>query len=158
MRNILRNIFVASFALFFAWVATGINVYHYCCDACASYGGGNVFLLTSCEEVHAHHHCTEQGHCHKCGKVQRHVNDDFDLCSHLTSESDHCDAHHFSIDNQDFTNIHIGLQIPVCIINNVKYDYTFENVHICKSFFITKDSPPEYTGRDRLALFSSLLI
>ena len=49
-------------AMFIAYICGGLNIYHYCCDACKEHGH-DIFQTISCEEVHASHHCSDDD-CH----------------------------------------------------------------------------------------------
>ena len=46
----------------------GINVFNYCCNACADFGSSN-YIYVDCETVHESHDCEPHHSCsgHSCG-------------------------------------------------------------------------------------------
>ena len=80
-------------AMFIAYICGGLNIYHYCCDACREHGH-DIFQTISCEEVHASHHCSDDDCQHSHYNHTRIIENQDDLCAHLMANSDHCDVHH----------------------------------------------------------------
>lgn len=93
MKKCALQIVSLCMALFMLSVCGGVNIYHYCCDACRDYGH-DIFQTISCEEVHANHHCcnNECSHNHTSHTEIPHNHND--LCAHLNANYDHCDVHH----------------------------------------------------------------
>ncbi len=112
-------------ALFMLSVCGGVNIYHYCCDACRDYGH-DIFRTISCEEVHVSHHCSEDVCHHKHQNHTRIIEDKDDLCAHLMAQSAHCDVHHieapyFSHFNGTKVNIVSPLVAIIETIHNSKF-------------------------------------
>ena len=79
--------------MFIAYISGGLNIYHYCCDACEEHGH-DIFQTISCEEVHASHHCSDDDCHHEHHNHTRIIENRDDLCAHLMASSAHCDVHH----------------------------------------------------------------
>ena len=80
-------------AIFVAYISGGLNIYHYCCDACEEHGH-DIFQTISCEEVHESHHCSDDDCHHEHHNHTRIIENRDDLCAHLMASSAHCDVHH----------------------------------------------------------------
>ena len=76
-----------------AYISGGLNIYHYCCDACEEHGH-DIFQTISCEEVHESHHCSDDDCHHEHHNHTRIIENRDDLCAHLMASSAHCDVHH----------------------------------------------------------------
>lgn len=156
------NILTLWLALFMAYIGSGINIYHYCCDACRSHGH-NIYLTISCEEVHASHRCAD----HSCNHANHRHNssvcvheDTGNLCTHLASTAKHCDVHHVAAPQLTQDNSHTPhFEIPLVatlpsfvITDNTLTPNTSEpcNVH--------SNAPPIRSGRAIIALKSSYII
>ena len=123
-------------ALFMLSVCGGINIYHYCCDACKNHGH-DIFQTISCEEVHASHHCSDDDCQHSHHNHTRVVENRDDLCTHLMASTAHCDVHHieapgFSHFNTTKVNIVSPLVAIIETIHNsqlvtLSYEFTFFN-------------------------------
>ena len=93
MKKYALQIVSLCLALFIAYISGGLNIYHYCCDACEEYGH-DIFQTISCEEVHTSHHCSDDDCHHEHHNHTRVIENRDDLCAHLMSDSAHCDVHH----------------------------------------------------------------
>ena len=123
-------------AVFIVCISGGLNIYHYCCDACQEHGH-DIFQNISCEEVHAEHHCSEDDCHHSHHDHARVIENTNDLCAHLTANSAHCDVHHieapyFSHFNTTKVNIVSPLVAILEPIHNTQlvihsYEHTFFN-------------------------------
>ena len=123
-------------AMFIAYISGGLNIYHYCCDACEEHGR-DIFQTISCEEVHAEHHCTDDDCHHGHHDHTRIVENRDDLCAHLMANSAHCDVHHveapyFSQSNPLKVNLVSPLVAILATVHNSQvvvrdYEYTFFN-------------------------------
>lgn len=159
MKYRILNILTFSLALFMAYICGGMNIYHYCCDACRSQGH-NIFLTISCEEVHASHHCSEQG-CNHETHTSLHVHENTnDLCSHLASKSKHCDVHHIDAPQlSQYQSIDLHFISPVtaiCATPIISDNISIYNISGVNK--INPDAPPIFNGRDIIVLKSSYLI
>ena len=136
MKKYVLQIFSLCLAIFIAYISGGLNIYHYCCDACKEHGH-DIFQTISCEEVHAEHHCTEDDCHHDHHNHTRVIENRDDLCAHLMANSAHCDVHHieapyFSHFNTTKVNIVSPLVAIIETIHNSQvvvrdYEYTFFN-------------------------------
>ena len=93
MKKYALQIISLCLAVFIVCISGGLNIYHYCCDACQEHGH-DIFQNISCEEVHAEHHCSEDDCHHSHHDHARVIENTNDLCAHLTANSAHCDVHH----------------------------------------------------------------
>ena len=122
--------------MFIAYISGGLNIYHYCCDACEEYGH-DIFQTISCEEVHTSHHCSNDDCHHEHHNHTRVIENRDDLCAHLMANSAHCDVHHvevpyFSQSNHLKVNLVLPLVAIIEIIHNSQfiihnYEYSFIN-------------------------------
>ena len=132
MKKYVFKIVSLCLAMFIAYIGGGLNIYHYCCDACEEHGH-DIFQTISCEEVHAEHHCTEDDCHHEHHNHTRIIENRDDLCAHLMASSAHCDVHHveapyFSQSNPLKVNfvspliaIHpISMHNAQCIMHNIE--------------------------------------
>lgn len=94
IRGIVAILLIAVF-----WVAgSGMNIYHFCCEACAHQCLEFYFGLTDCQDVHTHHHCHE----HDCYCEHHHHDADEDHehdCEHLERHSNNCSLTRICNDN-----------------------------------------------------------
>lgn len=123
-------------AMFIAYICGGLNIYHYCCDACREHGH-DIFQTISCEEVHASHHCSDDDCQHSHYNHTRIIENQDDLCAHLMADSDHCDVHHIDAPYfSQFNPLKVNIVSPLVAI--------FETIH--NSQFIIHDY--EYEALD----------
>ena len=123
-------------AMFIAYICGGLNIYHYCCDACKEHGH-DIFQTISCEEVHASHHCSDDDCQHSHYNHTRIIENQDDLCAHLMADSDHCDVHHIDTPYfSQFNPLKVNIVSPLVAI--------FETIH--NSQFIIHDY--EYEALD----------
>ena len=123
-------------AMFIAYICGGLNIYHYCCDACREHGH-DIFQTISCEEVHASHHCSDDDCQHSHHNHTRIIENQDDLCAHLMANSDHCDVHHIDAPYfSQFNPLKVNIVSPLVAI--------FETIH--NSQFIIHDY--EYEALD----------
>lgn len=123
-------------AMFIAYICGGLNIYHYCCDACEEHGH-DIFQTISCEEVHASHHCSDDDCQHSHYNHTRIIENQDDLCAHLMEDSDHCDVHHIDAPYfSQFNPLKVNIVSPLVAI--------FETIH--NSQFIIHDY--EYEALD----------
>ena len=123
-------------AIFVAYISGGLNIYHYCCDACKEHGH-DIFQTISCEEVHASHHCSDDDCQHSHYNHTRIIENQDDLCAHLMADSDHCDVHHIDAPYfSQFNPLKVNIVSPLVAI--------FETIH--NSQFIIHDY--EYEALD----------
>ena len=165
MKKCVRNIFVLVMACFILFGMGGLNIYHYCCDACEEYGH-NIFTTISCEEVHSLHHCSEHHYtdAHCCDKehTKSFVGENkSDICTHLTSHAKHCDVHHVDVftelysHSQDF---HIDAPIALFVMYIIDNNSDIQFSSISKSLYNYSDSPPVFDGRAIIVRKNSYLI
>ena len=122
--------------MFIAYICGGLNIYHYCCDACREHGH-DIFQTISCEEVHASHHCSDDDCQHSHHNHTRIIENQDDLCAHLMANSDHCDVHHIDAPYfSQFNPLKVNIVSPLVAI--------FETIH--NSQFIIHDY--EYEALD----------
>ena len=122
--------------MFIAYICGGLNIYHYCCDACRKHGH-DIFQTISCEEVHASHHCSDDDCQHSHYNHTRIIENQDDLCAHLMADSDHCDVHHIDAPYfSQFNPLKVNIVSPLVAI--------FETIH--NSQFIIHDY--EYEALD----------
>lgn len=95
MKKCALQILSICLALLITYFSGGLNIYHYCCDACKEHGH-DIFQTISCEEVHASHHCDSDDCHHNHHNHTRIIENTDDLCAHLMAKSAHCDVHHIS--------------------------------------------------------------
>lgn len=55
MKKCALQIVSICLAIFITYISGGLNIYHYCCDACREHGH-DIFQTISCEEVHKSMH------------------------------------------------------------------------------------------------------
>ncbi len=123
-------------AIFVAYISGGLNIYHYCCDACEEHGH-DIFQTISCEEVHTSHHCSDDDCHHEHHNHTRVIENRNDLCAHLMADSDHCDVHHIDAPYfSQFNPLKVNIVSPLVAI--------FETIH--NSQFIIHDY--EYEALD----------
>lgn len=123
-------------AIFVAYISGGLNIYHYCCDACKEHGH-DIFQTISCEEVHESHHCSDDDCQHSHYNHTRIIENQDDLCAHLMADSDHCDVHHIDAPYfSQFNPLKVNIVSPLVAI--------FETIH--NSQFIIHDY--EYEALD----------
>lgn len=157
MRIRLKQMVCVVLAAYMLCVSGGVNVYHYCCDACRSYGH-DIFTTITCEEVHLHHHCSEQGCGHGHCAQAVHAHDD--LCSHLTQTAKHCDVHHIeapqlSADNgADVVPEAMVMDAIPAAVAVVDMPVVERGICLC----ILSNAPPVRGGRVVIALKNSYLI
>ena len=96
MKKCALQIVSLCIAIFIAYISGGLNIYHYCCDACKEHGH-DIFQTISCEEVHALHHCSDDDCHHEHHNHTRVIENRDDLCAHLMANSAHCDVHHVEV-------------------------------------------------------------
>ena len=143
-----------AFAVLFLWMSLGVNVYHFCCSACADYGA-DVFLLTSCEEIHAAHVCTDDGCACRASA-------DAGMPSARAAYDvggGGCGVEHYSIDIQNIVNIQYHFSAPVCTVPEMMslLSPALPERHRVARLFC--DMPPSsLSGRDLLSRVSTLLI
>ena len=136
MKKYALQIISLCLAVFIVCISGGLNIYHYCCDACQEHGH-DIFQNISCEEVQAEHHCSEDDCHHSHHDHARVIENTNDLCAHLTANSAHCDVHHieapyFSHFNTTKVNIVSPLVAILEPIHNTQlvihsYEHTFFN-------------------------------
>lgn len=108
-------------AMFIAYICGGLNIYHYCCDACREHGH-DIFQTISCEEVHASHHCSDDDCQHSHYNHTRIIENQDDLCAHLMADLDHCDVHHIDAPYfSQFNPLKVNIVSPLVAI--------FETIH-----------------------------
>ncbi|MBQ8721731.1 MAG: hypothetical protein IJY67_06255 [Paludibacteraceae bacterium] len=136
MKKCALQIVSLCIAIFIAYISGGLNIYHYCCDACKE-RGHDIFQTISCEEVHASHHCSDDDCHHSHHNHTRIIENQDDLCAHLMANSDHCDVHHIDAPYfSQFNPLKVNIVSPLVAI--------FETIH--NSQFIIHDY--EYEARD----------
>lgn len=145
-----------------ALTSGGVDIYHYCCDACAEYGH-NIFRTISCEEVHALHHCDELdcvhcgNHTHRRSAVSENSKD---LCSHLASKAKHCDVHHINAPQlQTHNSVDFKISLPVAdmlFYDNIVSEIYSETTE--KEYRFLADPPLFIDGRAIIVLKNSYLI
>ncbi|MGM9794825.1 MAG: hypothetical protein ACI3ZZ_01195 [Candidatus Aphodosoma sp.] len=162
MKKWVQNISVLLMAGLILFGIGGLNIYHYCCDACEEYGH-NIFTTISCEEVHAHHHCSDH-HCSDshCNHNHSLVNDNKnDICSHLTAHAKHCDVHHIEVFSelssysQDFS---IDAPQPTMLLYIVENKFDIEASIDDYPLFTLSNAPPIFDGRAIIVRKNSYLI
>ncbi|MBO5085921.1 MAG: hypothetical protein J6B65_01640, partial [Paludibacteraceae bacterium] len=82
MKKCALQIVSLCIAIFIAYISGGLNIYHYCCDACEEHGH-DIFQTISCEEVHESHHCSDDDCQHSHYNHTRIIENQDDLCAHL---------------------------------------------------------------------------
>ena len=136
MKKCALQIVSLCIAIFIAYISGGLNIYHYCCDACEEHGH-DIFQTISCEEVHESHHCSDDDCQHSHYNHTRIIENQDDLCAHLMADSDHCDVHHIDAPYfSQFNPLKVNIVSPLVAI--------FETIH--NSQFIIHDY--EYEARD----------
>ena len=136
MKKCALQIVSLCIAIFIAYISGGLNIYHYCCDACEEHGH-DIFQTISCEEVHASHHCSDDDCQHSHYNHTRIIENQDDLCAHLMADSDHCDVHHIDAPYfSQFNPLKVNIVSPLVAI--------FETIH--NSQFIIHDY--EYEALD----------
>ncbi|MGN0187316.1 MAG: hypothetical protein ACI392_06175 [Paludibacteraceae bacterium] len=70
MKRTVFHTVCALLAVYFFAAGSGVNVAHYCCDACAEHGM-RMFAEGSCEEVHHNHQHHEHASAHCCEQHHR---------------------------------------------------------------------------------------
>ena len=125
MKRCALQIVSLCIAIFIAYISGGLNIYHYCCDACKEHGH-DIFQTISCEEVHASHHCSDDDCHHSHHNHTRIVENRDDLCAHLMANSAHCDVHHveapyFSQSNHLKVNLVSALVAIIEAIHNSQF-------------------------------------
>ena len=136
MKKCALQIVSLCIAIFIAYISGGLNIYHYCCDACKEHGH-DIFQTISCEEVHASHHCSDVDCQHSHYNHTRIIENQDDLCAHLMADSDHCDVHHIDAPYfSQFNPLKVNIVSPLVAI--------FETIH--NSQFIIHDY--EYEALD----------
>ena len=136
MKKCALQIVSLCIAIFIAYISGGLNIYHYCCDACKEHGH-DIFQTISCEEVHASHHCSDDDCHHSHHNHTRIIENQDDLCAHLMANSDHCDVHHIDAPYfSQFNPLKVNIVSPLVAI--------FETIH--NSQFIIHDY--EYEALD----------
>ena len=156
----MRNIVSVVLALYIMCVSGGVDVYHYCCDACRDYGH-NIYRTITCDEVHGEHRCTDSG-CtsHHSHEATSHHHTPSDLCSHIAQTSRHCDVHHFDAPQLTVDNSHVSLPaIPVAAILAPTIDIDFiQTYSLDNEVNAFSNAPPLLDGRAILVLKNSYLI
>lgn len=158
MRHRLMQILSVALAVYILYVSGGTNIYHYCCDACRSYGH-SIFITVTCEEVHSHFHCSGHGCSHGQPASAPHSHDD--LCYHLTQTAEHCDVHHI-----DAPQLTAGQRTGIIPIMPLLAIMQVSAVGGGNVFAVTRDlyvrnfsnAPPLLDGRSVITLKNSYLI
>lgn len=121
MKKFALQIVSICLAIFIAYISGGLNIYHYCCDACKEHGH-DIFQTISCEEVHTSHHCSDDDCHHEHHNHTRVIENRDDLCAHLMANSAHCDVHHVEAPYfSQFNPLKVNIVSPLVAI--------FETIH-----------------------------
>ena len=99
MKKCALQVISLCLALFMALVSDGVNIYHYCCNACEEHGR-DIFHIMSCKEVHSATHHDECDMHHNMKVYDCCMHGDGDDCS-MQAEG-HCDVQH--IEAPDFSH------------------------------------------------------
>ena len=91
MKKCALQVISLCLALFMALVSDGVNIYHYCCNACEEHGR-DIFHIMSCKEVHSTTHHDECNMHHDMIVYDCCMHGDGDNCSMQTEG--HCDVQH----------------------------------------------------------------
>lgn len=144
-------------AIYILCVSGGVNVYHYCCNACESYGH-NIYQTISCDEVHSQHHCTDTNCTHL--HTLSHIHNIDDLCAHIAQNSSHCDVHHIDAPQLtiDSDNIAVPTTAITAILVNTETILVDHDIATATIESSLPNAPPILDGRAIIALKSSLLI
>jgi hypothetical protein len=129
VKKYVLQIFSLCLAIFIAYISGGLNIYHYCCDACKEHGHG-IFQTISCEEVHASHHCLDDDCHHDHHNHTRVIENRDDLCAHLMANSAHCDVHHLEAPYfSHFNTTKVNIASPLVAILPISMHYALCTVH-----------------------------
>ena len=96
MKKCALQVISLCLALFMALISGGVNIYHYCCNACEEHGR-DIFHIMSCKEVHSATHHDECDMHHNMKVYDCCMHGDGDNCSMQTE--DHCDVQHIEAPN-----------------------------------------------------------
>ena len=126
MKKCALQVISICLAFFMAFISGGLNIYHYCCDACAEHGR-DIFHIMSCKEVHSDAHNEECDIHHDMAIYDCCMHDESDEC--LTKEG-HCDVQH--IEAPDFSHFHtekVSFVAPLVATIEAIHNsqFTFEN-------------------------------
>lgn len=165
MKKIITNIVAVSLAFLIAWASGGLNIYHYCCDACAAHGA-NMFVTITCEEVHSHHECNDPNcnhHKHQCADGCHHESHGLNILADIfQQDSNHCDMHHFDgMQLSQSINYDFNFTTPIIALPNfISCEILAELQPIAEQIKYTIYSAPPYpiSGRQILATNSVFLI
>ena len=137
MRKCVLQIVSLCMALFIAYAGGGLNIYHYCCDACAEHGR-DIFHIMSCKEVHSATHDDECDMHHDMVVYDCCMHGDSDEC--LTRDG-HCDVQH--IEAPDFSNFHtekVNFVAPLVATLTSTHNSQFV-IHNCEQEKLDYDIP-----------------
>lgn len=160
MKKLVQNISVLIMVCLLLVGTGGLNIYHYCCDACEEYGH-QIFNTITCEEVHSHHHCSDH-HCSHDSHSNDVVSDNVDdICSHLVAHAKHCDVHHMDVFS-DFTPDSQNISVDVPLFSFVLFEVGNKvdtQITLYNNFLSSiSDAPPLSDGRSIIVRKNSYLI
>ncbi len=97
MKQKMSHIFIVLMAVYIGFAAMGVNVFHYCCEACHDHGS-SYFHYVSCSDVHEEYSCSD---ClatseEKCCKKRS-----------CYSDSNKCGAVHEPVDDCGVDRLHV---------------------------------------------------
>ena len=160
MKKFALQIVSICLAMFIAYISGGLNIYHYCCDACKEHGH-DIFQTISCEEVHTSHHCSDDDCHHSHHNHTRVIENQDDLCAHLMANSAHCDVHHIEAPYfSQFNPLKVNIVSPLVAILPISMhnaQCTMHNIE-CKMQSEAIPLVQNLTGRAIIALKSAYLI
>lgn len=174
MKKCALQVISLCLALFMALVSGGVNIYHYCCDACEEHGR-DIFQTISCEEVHESMHnaqCTMHNYkndslqeCNICKSQCTACNckNKVSICKNnetMVNNADHCGIIHIEAPYfSQFNSLKINIVSPlVAIIETIKNSQFIIHNHEYEA--IDYDDPIVYnlTGRAIIVRKSAYLI
>lgn len=146
MKKAIRNITALILAAFFFVAGGGMNIYSFCCDACAHRCLELYFGMTDCNEVHSHHHCHEHDcYCHH----HHHEADDHD-CQHLEKRSCGCTMTHIANDETLPADSHLLAPMLATILPAVTLIETAQDLTVTHPNTLTEQRHAPPGGREAL--------
>ena len=157
--EMLRKHIAILFSLYFLSFGCGINMFDYCCNACADFGSNN-YLFVDCESVHESHECESQ---HACGTTSCNHDHDLymtfeELCDHLRNSDPHCSLHRLELPTTKLlTQQMIHVEQPILFELRLPIDLMPIAV-VDVPHFVDSSPPLNWHGRELLSHISTLLI
>ena len=147
------------FSLYIFCFGCGINLFNYCCNACADHGSSN-FYFVDWETVHQTIEC-ESGHScsHSSSEVlESEPNYNNVFCFSLPIDGDHCSLERLELPTTKMVVQQIlHVELPL-LYQLVIPDFQFDSIASPIPFYNNTSPPIPWSGRDLLNRHSVLLI